>query len=44
MPSRSLAASLNRLMETNRSQVLQALQHNPATAFAKMHDCPVAVN
>jgi hypothetical protein len=30
------------LMETNRSQVLQALQHNPATEYAKMHDHPVA--
>jgi methyl-accepting chemotaxis protein len=31
-------------METNRSQLLQALQHNPATDFAKMHDHPVAVH
>lgn len=31
-------------METNRSQVLQALQHNPGTDFAKMHDHPATVH
>jgi hypothetical protein len=31
-------------METNRSQLLQALQHNPSTDFAKMHDHLVAVH
>jgi methyl-accepting chemotaxis protein len=31
-------------METNRSQILQALQHNPGTDFAKMHDHPTAVH
>ena len=31
-------------METNRSQLLQALQHNPGTDYAKMHDHPVAVH
>jgi methyl-accepting chemotaxis protein len=31
-------------METNRSQLLQALQHNPSTDFAKMHDHPVSVH
>jgi methyl-accepting chemotaxis protein len=30
------------LMETNRSQILQALQHNPSTEFAKWHDHPTA--
>jgi len=31
-------------METNRSQLLQALQHNPATEYAKLHDHPLAVH
>jgi methyl-accepting chemotaxis protein len=31
-------------METNRSQLLQALQHNPATDYAKMHDHPLSVH
>ena len=31
-------------METNRSQLLQALQHNPGTDFAKMHDHPLTVH
>jgi len=31
-------------METNRSQLLQALQHNPSTDFAKMHDHPLDVH
>lgn len=31
-------------METNRSQVLQALQHNPATEYAAMHDHPLDVH
>ncbi len=31
-------------METNRSQVLQALQHNPATQYAAMHDHPATVH
>jgi len=31
-------------METNRSQLLQALQHNPGTDFAKMHDHPLSVH
>jgi methyl-accepting chemotaxis protein len=31
-------------METNRSQLLQLLQHNPATDYAKMHDHPVTVH
>ncbi|GGB84591.1 methyl-accepting chemotaxis protein I [Pseudoduganella buxea] len=31
-------------METNRSQVLQALQHNPATEYAAMHDHPLAIH
>ena len=29
-------------MESNRSQVLQALQHNPDTKYAVMHDHPLA--
>jgi methyl-accepting chemotaxis protein len=31
-------------METNRSQLLQALQHNPTTDYAKMHDHPLSVH
>ena len=31
-------------METNRSQLLQALQHNPDTDYAKLHDHPLAVH
>jgi methyl-accepting chemotaxis protein len=31
-------------METNRSQILQALQHNPATDYVKMHDHPLFVH
>jgi methyl-accepting chemotaxis protein len=31
-------------METNRSQLLQALQHNPDTDYAKMHDHPLSVH
>jgi methyl-accepting chemotaxis protein len=31
-------------METNRSQLLQALQHNPATEYAKLHDHPLTVH
>ena len=31
-------------METNRSQLLQALQHNTSTDFAKMHDHPLDVH
>jgi len=31
-------------METNRSQLLQALQHNPATDYAKLHDHALAVH
>jgi len=29
-------------METGRSQILQALQHNPELAWAKLHDHPLA--
>jgi methyl-accepting chemotaxis protein len=32
------------LMETNRSQVLQALQHNPGFDWAKLHDHPLDVH
>jgi methyl-accepting chemotaxis protein len=31
-------------METNRSQLLQALQHNPDASYAKMHDHPLSVH
>lgn len=31
-------------METSRSQVLQALQHNPASDYARMHDHTLAVH
>ena len=31
-------------MEINRSQILQALQHNPATDWAKLHDHPLTVH
>lgn len=31
-------------MEASRSQVLQALQHNPATEYATMHDHPLDVH
>ena len=32
------------LMETNRSQILQALQHNPAFGWAKLHDHALEVH
>jgi methyl-accepting chemotaxis protein len=32
------------LMETNRSQVLQALQHNPDFGWARLHDHPLDVH
>ncbi|MDL2356391.1 MAG: methyl-accepting chemotaxis protein [Pseudomonadota bacterium] len=31
-------------MEVNRSQILQALQHNPTTEWAALHDHPLAVH
>ncbi len=34
-------ASMVYRMETNRSQLLQALQHNPASKYAVMHDHPL---
>jgi len=39
-----MITSLMLRMETNRSQLLQALQHNPGTDFAKMHDHPLSVH
>lgn len=36
--------SIRSLMETNRSQVLQLLQHNPATEYSKWHDHPLDVH
>ncbi|MFC0253275.1 methyl-accepting chemotaxis protein [Massilia consociata] len=35
-------ASIAHRMETNRSQILQALQHNPESKYAVMHDHPLA--
>ncbi|QOL51591.1 methyl-accepting chemotaxis protein [Massilia litorea] len=35
-------ASMVHRMETNRSQLLQALQHNPDSKYAVMHDHPLA--
>ncbi|MHB1590672.1 MAG: methyl-accepting chemotaxis protein [Sulfuricella sp.] len=32
------------LMNENRSQIMLALQHNPESAFAKMHDHPVGLH
>lgn len=32
------------LMESNRSQILQALQHNPALEWSRMHDHPLSVH
>ncbi len=32
------------LMEVNRSQVLQALQHNPGTEYSKWHDHPTEIH
>ncbi|WP_317204141.1 methyl-accepting chemotaxis protein, partial [Janthinobacterium sp.] len=31
-------------MEVNRSQILQALQHNPGSEWSKLHDHPLAVH
>ncbi|HEX6703132.1 MAG TPA: methyl-accepting chemotaxis protein [Albitalea sp.] len=39
--SEATFAQIKLLMETNRSQVLQALQHNPAFDWHKMHDHPL---
>jgi len=36
--SENAFAQIRLLMETNRSQVLQALQHNPGFGWAKLHD------
>ena len=35
-------ANMVHRMESNRSQVLQALQHNPESKYAAMHDHPLA--
>ncbi len=37
-------AQIRLLMETNRSQILQALQHNPGFDWAKLHDHPLDVH
>ncbi|MFK3739050.1 methyl-accepting chemotaxis protein [Massilia sp. TN1-12] len=41
---KAMITNLMLRMETNRSQVLQALQHNPATEYASLHDHPIAVH
>jgi methyl-accepting chemotaxis protein len=40
----AMIANLTLRMETNRSQLLQALQHNPTTDYARMHDHPLSVH
>jgi len=42
--SETTFAQIKLLMETNRSQVLQALQHNPGFDWHKMHDHPLDVH
>ena len=42
--SESTFAQIKLLMEVNRSQVLQALQHNPGFDWHKMHDHPLDVH
>ena len=42
--SEATFAQIKLLMETNRSQVLQALQHNPGFDWHKMHDHPLDVD
>jgi len=37
-------AQIRLLMETNRSQILQALQHNPGFDWAKLHDHPLDIH
>jgi methyl-accepting chemotaxis protein len=39
-----LIGRIGKLMADNRSQVLLALQHDPAGAFAKLHDHPLTVH
>ena len=41
---KSMIGNLMLRMETNRSQLLQALQHDPATDYASMHDHPLDVH
>jgi methyl-accepting chemotaxis protein len=42
--SETAFARIRLQMETNRSQVLQALQHNPQFDWAKLHDHPLTVH
>ena len=42
--SETAFAQIRLLMETNRSQVLQALQHNPGFDWHKLHDHPLDVH
>src|SRR5436190_6943234 len=37
-------AQIRLLMETNRSQILQALQHNPSFDWAKLHGHPLEIH
>jgi len=37
-------AAIRLEMETNRSQILQALQHNPGFAWSQLHDHPLTVH
>ncbi|HEY2928287.1 methyl-accepting chemotaxis protein, partial [Piscinibacter sp.] len=42
--SENVFVQIRLLMETNRSQILQALQHNPAFDWAKLHDHPLEIH
>jgi len=42
--SETAFARIRLQMETNRSQVLQALQHNPQFDWSKLHDHPLTVH
>ena len=47
MKDMEVAAVVERIrfkMEVNRSQILQALQHNPAMEWAKLHDHPLTAH
>ena len=40
----TLQTAIRLEMELNRSQILQALQHNPTLAWSQLHDHPLAVH
>jgi methyl-accepting chemotaxis protein len=42
--SENALVQIRLLMETNRSQILQALQHNPGFDWAKLHDHPLDIH